>query len=87
MPSISVFRFVVLLLQLIVQPSSSSVILLVGLPLAGAVCPNCHESFSSCDFDTSGTCAGVTAVASNMASITAGYGMLTIHTVIFYVET
>jgi hypothetical protein len=78
MPSLSVRRFGVLLLQLMLQPSSLSVMLLGGLPLAGAVCPNCHGSFTSCDFDTSGTCAGVTAVATNAASIAAGTGMLTL---------
>ena len=78
MPSLSMRRFGVLLLQLMLQPSSLSVMLLGGLPLAGAVCPNCHGSFTSCDFDASGTCAGVTAVAMNAASISAGYGMLTL---------
>ena len=35
-------------------------------------------SFTSCVFDQSGTCAGVTAVATNAASISAGVGMLTL---------
>ena len=78
MPSLSVRRFGVLLLQLLLQPSSLSVMLLGGLPLAGAVCPSCHGSFSSCVYDTSGVCAGVTAVATNAASISAGVGMLTL---------
>ena len=78
MPSLSVRRCGVLLLQLLLQPSSLSVMLLGGLPMAGAVCPNCHGSFASCTFDRSGTCAGVAAVATNAASVAAGTGMLTL---------
>ena len=78
MPSLSVRRCGVLLLQLLLQPSSLSVMLLGGLPMAGAVCPNCHGSFASCVFDTSGSCAGVTAVATNAAAVAAGTGMLSL---------
>ena len=56
MPSLSVRRCGVLLLQLMLQPSSLSVMLLGGLPLAGAVCPNCHGSFASCVFDHRDVC-------------------------------
>ena len=78
MPSLSVRRCGVLLLQLMLQPSSLSAMLLGGIPLAGAVCPNCHGSFASCVFDSSGTCAGVSAVATNAASVAAGTGVLSL---------
>jgi hypothetical protein len=78
MPSLSVRRYGVLLLQLLLQPSSFSFMLLGGLPMAGAVCPNCHGSFASCTFDTTRACAGVTAVATNAAAVAAGTGMLSL---------
>ena len=71
-------RFVVLLLGMVSHPSIFVLLVLSSLQMVGATCPNCHGSFTSCDYDTSKVCAGITAVAVNLAAVAVGNGALTL---------
>ena len=71
-------RFIVLLLGMVGQPAIFMLLVFSSLQMVGATCPNCHGSFSSCDYDTSNVCAGITAVAANVAAVVAGTGALTL---------
>ena len=71
-------RFIVLLLCMVEQPAIFMLLGFSSLQMVGATCPNCHGSFSSCDYDTSNVCAGITAVAANVAAVVAGAGALTL---------
>ena len=75
-------RFVVLLLGMVSHPSIFVLLVLSSLQMVGATCPNCHGSFTSCDYDTSNVCVGIPAVAANVASVVAGTGALTLKGII-----
>jgi len=71
-------RFIVLLLGMVEQPAIFMLLVFSSLQMVGATCPNCHGSFTSCDYDHTNTCSGITAVAANVAVVAAGVGSLTL---------
>ena len=71
-------RFVVLLLGMVSHPSIFVLLVLSSLQMVGATCPNCHGSFTSCDYDNTKVCAGMAAVAINLATVAVGNGALTL---------
>ena len=71
-------RFIVLLLGMVEQPAIFMLLVFSSLQMVGATCPNCHGSFTSCDYDNTNTCSGITAVAANVAVVAAGVGSLTL---------
>ena len=75
-------RFIVLLLGMVEQPAFFMLLVFSSLQIVGATCPNCHGSFTSCDYVNTNVCAGITAVAVNVATIVAGTGALTLKGII-----
>ena len=75
-------RFIVLLLGMVEQPAIFLLLVFSSLQMVGATCPNCHGSFTSCDYDNTNVCAGITAVAANVATVVAGTGALTLKGII-----
>ena len=75
-------RFIVLLLGMVQQRAIFMLLVFSSLQMVGATCPNCHGSFTSCDYDNTNVCAGITAVAANVATFVAGTGALTLKGII-----
>ena len=71
-------RFIVLLLGMVEQPAIFMLLVFSSLQMVGAACPNCHGSFTSCDYANTNVCSGITAVAANVATVAAGVGALTL---------